>query len=323
MKRIFGYCIFFAAACVAGNVSTFSIVAYDAQAGDWGVAVASRYFSVGSVVPWAEAGVGAIATQANVNVGYGPQGLKLLEQGLSAKEVLKRLLDEDQFEGKDGRQVAIIDAHGSIAAFTGPNAPKWAGDRQGRNWSAQGNILAGPQVPDSMGKAFESTTGELAEKLWAALKAGNDAGGDSRGKESASMLVVRKGGGRNLNNDRYIYINVDDAPDPFPELRRLLDINLGLLYLEKTGKLIGAGELHGARDAAQKAAFYQPRNAQAQMTLGLLDYAGGDKSGALDALRKAKSIDPENFRRRFDQIAQRPAYKSVLDDKDFLKSLEN
>lgn len=323
MKRLIGCGILFSAVCFAENVSTFSIVAYDAAAGDWGVAVASRYFSVGSVVPWAEAGVGAIATQANVNVGYGPQGIKLLEQGLSAKQVLKRLLDEDTFEGKDGRQVAIIDSKGNIAAFTGPNAPNWAGDRQGRNWSAQGNILVGPQVPEAMGKAFESTTGELAEKMWAALKAGDDAGGDSRGKQSASMLIVRKGGGRNINNDRYVYINVDDAPNPFPELRRLLDMNLGLLYQEKTGKLLSAGDTKGAREASEKVAHYQPANAQAQMTLGMLDYIAGEKSKALEAFRAAKKIDPENFQRRFDQISQRTAYKSILDDKDFLRSLGN
>jgi uncharacterized Ntn-hydrolase superfamily protein len=309
-------------AFAAENVSTFSIVAYDAAAGDWGVAVASRYFSVGSVVPWAEAGVGAVATQANVNVGYGPKAIKLLEQGLTAKEVLKRLLDEDTFEGKDGRQVAIIDSKGNIAAFTGQNAPNWAGDRQGKNWSAQGNILVGQQVPESMGRAFESTSGELAEKLWAALKAGDEAGGDSRGKQSASMLVVRKGGGRNTNNDRYIYINVDDAPNPFPELRRLLDINLGLLYQEKVGKLLTSNDTAGARDAARKVARYMPQNAQAHMTLGLLDYLAGDKSSALEALRKAKSADAENFQRRFDQIAQRPAYKSILDDKAFLDRLK-
>src|SRR5205823_6752581 len=134
------------------------------------------------------------------------------------------------------------DGKGNIATYTGPNAPKWAGDRQGKTWSAQGNILVGEQVPEAMGRAFEATQGELAEKLYAALKAGDDAGGDSRGKQSASMLVVRKGGGRNINNDRYIYINVDDSPNPLAELRRLLDINLGLLYQEKTGKLLSAGK---------------------------------------------------------------------------------
>src|SRR5579864_8901015 len=225
--------LFLTTAFAAENVSTFSIVAYDAAAGDWGVAVASRYFSVGSVVPWAEAGVGAVATQANVNVGYGPRAIELLKQGLTARQVLDKLLAEDTFEGKDGRQVAIIDSKGNIATFTGPNAPTWAGDRQGKNWSAQGNILTGPQVPESMGRAFEATQGELAEKMWAALKAGDDAGGDKRGKQSASMIVVRKGGGRNINNDRYLYINVDDNPAPVPELRRLLDMNLGYLWQEK------------------------------------------------------------------------------------------
>jgi uncharacterized Ntn-hydrolase superfamily protein len=230
MRRSLGFLLLFAAtACAAENVSTFSIIAYDPLAGDWGVAVASRYFSVGAVVPWAEAGVGAIATQANVNVGYGPRGLELLKQGLTARQVLDKLLAEDMFEGKDGRQVAIIDSRGGIAAFTAPGAPGWAGDQQGKTWSAQGNTLAGPQVTESMGKAFEAAKGELAERLYAALKAGDDAGGDSRGKQSASMLVVRKGGGRNINNDRRIYINVDDSPDPLKELRRLLDLNLRLL----------------------------------------------------------------------------------------------
>src|SRR5579872_5705895 len=159
-------------------VATFSIVAIDPQNGDLGVAVASRYFSVGSVVPWAMAGVGAVATQANVNVGYGPQGIDLLRQGLSASQVLEKLLKDDAFEGKDGRQVAIVDAQGNIAAYTGPHAPEWAGDRHGKNWSAQGNILVGPRVPEGMGKAVEETQGELAEKMFAALKAGDAAGGD-------------------------------------------------------------------------------------------------------------------------------------------------
>src|SRR5215469_1437001 len=133
------------AALAQENVSTFSIVAYDPMNGDWGVAVASRYFSVGSVVPWAEANIGAVATQANVNVGYGPKALDLLKRGLSAKEVIDRLLAEDTFPGKDGRQVAVVDSKGAIATYTAPNAPKWAGDRQGKTrtgqvWSAQGNI---------------------------------------------------------------------------------------------------------------------------------------------------------------------------------------
>src|SRR6516162_4943845 len=145
-------------------VSTFSIVGIDPQTGEMGVAVASRYFSVGSVVPWAMADVGAVATQANVNVGYGQQAIDLLRQGMTARDALKKLLADDKFPGKDGRQVAIVDAKGNVAAYTGPNAPTWAGDRQGKTWSAQGNILVGPQMPESMGKAFDATQGELAEK---------------------------------------------------------------------------------------------------------------------------------------------------------------
>src|SRR5690348_14027729 len=187
--RILLLALFLAASAFA-QVATFSIVGYDAAAGDWGVAVASRYFSVGSVVPWAEAGVGAVATQANVNVGYGPRALDLLKQGLTAKQVIEKLLADDTFDGKDGRQIGVIDGKGNVAGYTGPNALKWAGDLQGPNWTAQGNILVGAEVPKAMGRAFEATSGELAEKLYAALKAGDDAGGDSRGRQSASILVV-------------------------------------------------------------------------------------------------------------------------------------
>jgi uncharacterized Ntn-hydrolase superfamily protein len=321
-----------AAALTAADVNTFSIVAYDPANGDCGVTVASKYFSVGAVVPWAEAGVGCIATQANVNVGYGPRGLELLRQGLSAKEVLAKLLAEDKFPPTDGRQVAILDGKGNIATYTGPNAPNWAGDRQGKTWSAQGNILVGPQVPEAMGRAFEATQGELAEKLFAALKAGDDAGGDSRGKQSASMLVVRKGGGRNINNDRYIYINVDDNPAPLPELRRLLDINLGLLWQEKTGRLRQEGKPKEARDAAEKVAHYVP-SGNAFVTLGIADYGLGDKPAALADFRKALELDP-NVRRQFEvqpaaNAAAVPAaggrggqrLRAILEDKEFLKQL--
>jgi len=319
MKRIPALLFAAAVSLAAADVNTFSIVAYDPVNGDWGVTVASRYFSVGAVVPWAEAGVGAIATQANVNVGYGPRGLELLRQGLSAKEVLAKLLDEDQFPGKDGRQVAIIDRNGLIAAYTGPNAPTWAGHRQGKTWSAQGNILVGARVPEAMGKAFDATEGELAEKLFAALKAGDDAGGDSRGKQSASMLVVRKGGGRNINNDRYIYINVDDNPQPIPELRRLLDLNLGYLYQPKVWPLITQGKLKEARETAMKAARYLP-SAQTQVALGVVDYNLGDRAAALADFRKAIEMDAR-VQTQLQNGSGPPQLRQVLDDKEFLKQL--
>lgn len=319
------FALLLAAACAAfaADVNTFSIVGYDSVNGDWGVAVASRYFAVGSVVPWAEAGVGAIATQANVNVGYGPRGLELLRQGMSAKDVLAKLLAEDEFPPTDGRQVAIIDRNGNIATYTGPNAPHWAGDRQGKTWSAQGNILVGPQVPEAMGRAFEATQGELAEKLFAALKAGDDAGGDSRGKQSASMLVVRKRGGRNINNDRYVYINVDDNPAPIPELRRLLDMNLGLLYQEKVGRLNREGKLKEAREAAAQVTRYN-RDASSYVTLGAIDYRLGDKPAAAADFRKAIALDPA-VRQRLENPA--PAggrgqmLRVITEDKEFLRQI--
>src|SRR5215813_12165549 len=302
-------------------VATFSIVAIDPQNGDMGIAVASRYFSVGSVVPWAMAGVGAVATQANVNVGYGQQAIDLLRQGQSAQQVLKKLLEDDKFEGKDGRQVAIVDAKGNIATYTGPNAPKWAGDRQGKTWSAQGNILVGPQVPEAMGKAFDETQGELAEKLFAALKAGDAAGGDSRGRQSASMLVVRKGGGRNTNNDRYIYINVDDSPDPFKELRRLLDLNLSYNYGDQMYKALDAGNNEKARAAAQKALHYSPNSFGSHMRLAFLNYLVGDKAASLDEFSKAKAIDPSHFDQQWKEQVESDRFKPMAHDKEFLAKL--
>jgi uncharacterized Ntn-hydrolase superfamily protein len=305
------------------TVSTFSIVAIDPQNGDLGIAVASRYFSVGSVVPWAMAGVGAVATQANVNVGYGQEAIDLLRQGLTAPEVLKKIMAEDKFEGKDGRQVAIVDAKGNVAAYTGPKAPNWAGDRQGKTWSAQGNILVGPQVPEAMGKAFQANQGELAEKLFAALKAGDAAGGDARGKQSASMLVVRKRGGRNINNDRYIYINVDDNPHPFEELRRLLDLNLAYNYGDAMYKALDASPIDArkAQAAGQKAIAYAPDKVGLHINVAFLDYLAGDKQASLDEFTKARTLNPTGFNKSFKEESDFAPFKPILADKDFLLKL--
>lgn len=303
------------------NVSTFSIVAIDPATGEMGVAVASRYFSVGSVVPWGMAGVGAVATQANVNVGYGQQALDLLRKGMTASQVKDELLRDDTFPGKDGRQFAIVDAKGNIAAYTGPNAPHWAGDLQGKTWSAQGNILVGPQVPKSMGEAYEATHGEFAEKLYAALKAGDAAGGDARGKQSASMLIVQKGGGRNINNDRPVFINVDDNPHPFEELRRLLNLNLAYLYEDRTSKALEAGNMNGAKELATKAVHYAPNQADLLILLGMVDYVSGDKQAALEHLQSAKSMDPK-FHDEVHSLADFiPRFKPMLSDSDFMSKL--
>jgi uncharacterized Ntn-hydrolase superfamily protein len=303
------------------TVSTFSIVARDPATGQMGIAVASRYFSVGSVVPWAEANVGAVATQADVNVGYGPKALELLRQGLTAQQVADRLLAEDTFPDKDGRQFAIVDAKGNVVTHTGPKAPYWAGGQKGATWAAQGNILVGPQVPEAMGKAFEATQGELAEKLYAALKAGDAAGGDKRGRQSAAMLIVCKGCGRNMNNDRYLYLNVDDNLDPFAELRRLLDLNLTYNYQDQADNLLMKGNLTDARAAAEKAMHYAPENKDGHMELAFIDYAAGDKPAALREFETAAKDNPK-FKQQFDaEMPYFPEAKKLTADKEFLKQL--
>ncbi len=201
-------------------VNTFSIVAFDPDSKEWGVAVASRYLAVGSVVPFAKANVGAVATQASVNVSFGPSGLKLLEEGKSAEAVLKTLLDADP--GKESRQLAIIDAKGNVAAFTGKDCLAWAGSKSGKNYSCQGNILKGEEVIGKMAEAFEKAKGPLAWRLMAALEAGDGAGGDKRGKQSAGILIVREKAGPNGFGDRYVDLRVDDHENPIPELTRIL-----------------------------------------------------------------------------------------------------
>jgi uncharacterized Ntn-hydrolase superfamily protein len=212
-------------------VATYSILAYDPATGELGGAVQSRVFSVGNGVLWGEAGVGIVATQAIVDVSYGPQALALLRQGVPAPEVVRRVWTDDPDPRPDdwtkqGRQFAVIDAEGRVGAFTGPRASAWAGDRQctraGAVCTAQGNILAGEAVVTEMVRAYEETDGHMSFRLMAALDAAQAAGGDTRGMQSAAMLIVRKGGGVWLNNDVVLRLQVDDAADPLAELRRLV-----------------------------------------------------------------------------------------------------
>lgn len=211
-------------------VATFSILGYDPETGELGGAVQSRVFSVGNGVLWAEAGVGAAATQAIVDVSYGPQALELLRQGLAPADIVKQIWERDPDPGlgrqawpKAGRQFAVINPAGVTAAFTGPEASEWAGDKQGKYCTAQGNILAGPAVVEGMVNAFENTTGRLSFRLLAALEAGQKAGGDKRGMQSAAMLIVKKDGGPWLHNDVVLRLQVDDHTEPIKELRRLVE----------------------------------------------------------------------------------------------------
>jgi len=204
------------------RLSTFSIVARDPENGDLGVAVQSKFIAVGAVVPWAQAGVGAIATQSYANTTYGPRGLALLAEGLSAAETVERLTHDDEERGM--RQVGLVSATGEAAAFTGDECYEWAGHVVGEGYCCQGNILVSAETVHAMAEAFEAAEGDLAGRLVAALAAGQAAGGDRRGQQSAALLVVREGGGYGGYNDRLVDLRVDDHPQPIRELARLLDL---------------------------------------------------------------------------------------------------
>ncbi|RDY72643.1 DUF1028 domain-containing protein [Halobacillus sp. SY10] len=204
-------------------IATFSICAHDPETGEWGVAVQSKFLGVGSIVPWAKAGVGAIATQALGNPQYGPDGLNLLEQGLSAEEVIERLTSEDP--QKEDRQVGIVDAKGNGATFTGKECYEWAGGKVGKHYAAQGNILVNEETVTDMGEAFEHAKGSLADRLMTAIKAAQRAGGDSRGKQSAAILVVKDKAGYGELSDVAVDLRVDDHPEPIEELDRIYQLH--------------------------------------------------------------------------------------------------
>ena len=204
--------------------STYSLVACDLDAREWGIAVQSKFLAVGAVVPWAEPEVGAVATQALANVGYGPQGLALLREGLSAEEVVARLTDAD--EGRDDRQLGAVDGAGRAASYTGATCLHWAGGTTGAGYAAQGNILVSEETVAALARSFEGSAGKpLAERLLAALAAAQAAGGDSRGQQSASLLVVKKDGGYGGTSDVMIDLRVDDHPSPIEELGRLYEMH--------------------------------------------------------------------------------------------------
>ncbi len=206
------------------EVNTFSIVAFDPERKEWGVAVASKYLAVGNAVPFAKANVGAVATQALVNVAHGPNGLELLAKGMSAEETLKALSESDK--GIERRQLGLVDAKGKAVAFTGKGCTAYAGHKTGEHYACQGNILAGEAVINDMAKAFEESKGSLAWRMMAALEAADKAGGDKRGKQSAAILVVRDKAGPNGVGDRYIDLRVDDHKEPIPELAHILSLRI-------------------------------------------------------------------------------------------------
>jgi uncharacterized Ntn-hydrolase superfamily protein len=202
---------------------TFSMAAFDPDEEAWGVAVASKFLAAAAVVNWAQAGAGAIATQAYARVSFGANGLAMLADGKSAQETLDRLLEGDP--GQAQRQVGIVDIHGGTAAHTGVKCTAWAGHRSGSGFTCQGNILTGPETLEAMAETFMTAEGELADRLVLALRAGDLAGGDRRGKQSAGLLVVRKDGGYGGDNDRYLDLRVDDDADPVARLQSLVTMH--------------------------------------------------------------------------------------------------
>lgn len=212
-------------------ICTFSVVAKDEASDEWGVAVASKFLAAGSVVPWGKANAGAIATQAWANISFGPDGLTLLESGMPARETLEQLVAKD--EGRDHRQLGIVDREGRAATYTGAECLDWAGGVTGDGFSIQGNILTGPEVVESMKETFLSTDGSLTQRLLATLLAGDRSGGDKRGRQSAAILIVREGGSYGGYTDKALDLRVDDHTDPVPELQRLYSIHQ--LLFEKAG----------------------------------------------------------------------------------------
>ena len=210
------------------RVATFSILGYDPDTGEVGGAVQSRVFCVGNGVLWAEADVGAVATQSMADIGYGPLALELLKKKIGPAEVVKQVWDDDPDPNptgwpKEGRQLAVINMKGEAAAYTGPKDAPWAGHKIGKNCTAQGNILAGEEVVNKMVEGFENTEGHLSRRLLAALEGGQQAGGDKRGMQSAAMIIVKKNGGPWLRNDTVLRLQVDDNEEPIKELRRLVE----------------------------------------------------------------------------------------------------
>ena len=208
---------------MAELVSTYSLVACDLERGQWGVATQSKFLAVGSVVPWAEPQAGAVATQSYANPRYGPDGLALLRQGLGADDVVRRLTEAD--EGRDERQLGVVDAQGRAATFTGAACHDWAGGRTGPGYAAQGNLLVSGDTVDGLAESFESSGGALAERLLLALAAAQAAGGDKRGQQSAALIVVERDGGYAGLSDSLVDLRVDDHEAPIEELRRLYGLH--------------------------------------------------------------------------------------------------
>lgn len=309
MRRVSGWAVVLAASASASAVgarpasaqeitsrrpvATYSIVARDSVTGEMGVAVQSHWFSVGAIVPWAEAGVGAVATQSFVEPSYGPLGLELMRMGRTAPEALKALVTTDANEAV--RQVAMVDAQGRVAAHTGSGAIYAAGHHLGNGFSTQANMMENPTVWDAMARAFEATQGDLAERLLAALEAAEGEGGDIRGRQSAAIIVVSGTSTGAPWLDRKFDLRVEDHPTPVPELRRLVHLQRAYNALNEGDGLVTTGDIEGAMGAYTKAMELVPddvTNGEAPFWVGITLASIGREEDALPYLIRAQAQDP-------------------------------
>ena len=295
--------------------ATFSIIARDPATGEIGYAVASKVFAVrlGSVID-PEAGV--VARQADVRMKHGPRAMELLKSGLAPNEVIAQMLKEDLLPT---HQIAILDITGRIAASTGAAALAWKGHKIGSTYSVQGNLLAGPEVIEAMATAFEQASGHLAERLYAALVAGDAAGGDKRGRQSAFLTVVRKGA--SVYGEPMVNIAVDDSRNPLQEMRRLLDVQTAWNLSMSAPALVLQGKTAEARATYKQMVDLAPDNQVYRLWLGVLTYAEGDRAEALTVLRVARKMGEERLKPWFETLRPYRAFRPFLDDAVFHASV--
>jgi uncharacterized Ntn-hydrolase superfamily protein len=270
---------------------TYSIVARDPATGQMGVAVQSHYFSVGPIVPWAEAGVGAVATQSLVLVDYGPKGLDLMRQGMTAQQALDSLIHADS--NPDVRQVAMVDAKGSVAAHTGPKCIPDAGQQIGNQYSCQANLMASPKVWPAMSAAFERAQGDLAERMLQALEAAEKEGGDIRGKQSAAIVIVKAQSTGKPWADRVMDLRVEDSEDPLKELRRLVRLRRAYEREDEGDNLIAAKKPDEALKAYEEAAKLAPEVIELQFWAAVSMYTNGREEEALKLFRQVFSREKQ------------------------------
>ena len=272
-------------------VSTYSIVALDETTGELGVAVQSHWFSVGFLVPWAKAGVGAVATQSFVKVDYGPDGIQLMESGMKAADALKALTSKD--EGEAVRQVGMIDIKGNVAAHTGSRCIKYAGHIVGENYSVQANMMANGTVPKAMAIAFEETKGDLADRMMAALEAAEAEGGDIRGKQSAAMVIVSGEPSGVEWKDTKLNLRIEDHPTPLIELKRLIRVHRAYQHANMGDHYMETEEIDKALIEYSKAAEYYPENAELPYWSAIALANGGRLEEALPVFQSVFQRNPD------------------------------